>query len=119
MIDHSDPILLWSYLIAAIIGTTSWRMIGAAICGRIDEQSRLFQWISAVAYAMVAALLIRVLIMPSNQMDTAIDFEAMLIRAIIVMLSFAVWYVTKKSVVLGLATGFICFVLFQWSGLVS
>lgn len=100
---------LWGYLLAAIIGTASWRLCGAILIGRVQEESQLFQWIAMVAYAMVAALLTRVLLMPQGQ----IEVNIILMRGIPFALAVLVWYYKKKSLMYGLVTGLISFMIMQ------
>ncbi|MFK7866018.1 MAG: AzlD domain-containing protein [Alphaproteobacteria bacterium] len=101
---------LWGYLIAGIIGTASWRLLGAVLIGKVDEQSPLFQWIAAVAYGMVAALLMRALIMPQGNMEPS----SMLLRAIPFMLAFGTWWITKKSILYGLLAGLSGFMVLNY-----
>ncbi len=57
---------LWMALIAACIGTYLCRAIGVKLAGHIDQNSEIFKWLSAVTYAMVAALTIRLIAMPTG-----------------------------------------------------
>jgi branched-subunit amino acid transport protein len=55
--------LSWA-LLAAALGTYAWRGLGVALSGRVNPESEFFRWLSAVTYAMVAALTLRMLILP-------------------------------------------------------
>lgn len=51
-------------LIAACLGTYLCRAVGVRLSGQIDTESEIFKWLSAVTYAMVAALSIRLVALP-------------------------------------------------------
>jgi branched-subunit amino acid transport protein len=54
----------WLVLMAAVAGTYVWRGLGIALAGRLKRDSLLFQWITCVTYAMLAALVLRIIILP-------------------------------------------------------
>lgn len=51
-------------LLLAAVGTYLWRALGVGFSGRISTDSEFFRWISCVSYAMVAALTLRILLLP-------------------------------------------------------
>ncbi len=55
--------------IACGLGTYLWRGLGVAISARIRPESELFAWIGCVAYAMLAGLISRVILMPSGALE--------------------------------------------------
>lgn len=61
---------MWAALIAACIGTYFWRGLGVYLSGKISQDSELFKWLSAVTYAMVAALTIRIILLPVGLLAT-------------------------------------------------
>lgn len=92
---------VWIAVLIGAVGTFIWRVIGVGVAKRIAPDSALFVWIGCVAYAMVAGLMARVLIMPSGNMDlSAIGW-----RAAAFGIGLAVWYGRGKSVPWGLAAG--------------
>jgi len=46
--------------------TYLWRGLGVAIAGRLDPDSDAFQWVACVAYAMIAGLVARILLLPTG-----------------------------------------------------
>ena len=54
----------WLALIAASLGTYICRAIGVKLSGQVNQDSDFFRWLSAVTYAMVAALTIRLIFLP-------------------------------------------------------
>ncbi len=61
---------MWAALIAACIGPYFWRGLGVYFSGKISQDSELFKWLSAVTYAMVAALTVRIILLPVGQLAT-------------------------------------------------
>jgi hypothetical protein len=61
---------VWIALASACIGTYLCRAIGVMLAGKINQESEIFRWLSAVTYAMVAALTIRLIVLPTGLLDT-------------------------------------------------
>jgi branched-subunit amino acid transport protein len=77
---------VWLALSAACIGTYICRAMGVKLSGHIHQDSEVFRWLSAVTYAMVAALTIRMVVMPLGLLATV----PLLLRVLICGLSLAV-----------------------------
>jgi len=60
----------WLALIAASLGTYICRAIGVKLSGQVNKDSEFFRWLSAVTYAMVAALTIRLIFLPIGLLST-------------------------------------------------
>jgi branched-subunit amino acid transport protein len=93
----------WPYVLmtVAALATYFWRALGVALSGRIDAGSRLFEWVACVAYAMLAGLIARMILLPNGPLaDTA---TADRIGAAAVAL--AIFFVTRRNVGLGVAAG--------------
>lgn len=56
----------WLALAASSAGTYACRAMGAALSDRIRQESEFFRWLSAVTYAIVASLTVRMLFMPAG-----------------------------------------------------
>ena len=50
-------------------GTYLWRGAGVAVSARIKPDSELFAWIGCVAFAMLAGLISRVVLLPSGALE--------------------------------------------------
>jgi branched-subunit amino acid transport protein len=61
---------LWIALIGASLGTYFCRAIGVFLSQSINQDSEIFRWLAAVTYAMVAALTVRLIVMPLGLMAT-------------------------------------------------
>ena len=93
---------LWMALIAACVGTYICRAIGVKLAGHINQESEIFKWLSAVTYAMVAALTIRLIAMPVGLLAKV----PLLVRLSICVLSIAVMVSSPtKRLVPALLTG--------------
>jgi len=77
---------VWLALSAACIGTYICRALGVKLSGHIHQDSEVFRWLSAVTYAMVAALTVRMVVMPLGLLATV----PLLLRVLICGLSLAV-----------------------------
>ena len=69
---------------AAVAGTFVWRAVGVLAAGRIVEESPFFGWVSCVAYAIAAGLMMKLLLMPSGTLaDTALLHRLLALAAAI------------------------------------
>ena len=76
----------WLALIGASVGTYVCRAVGVLLSDQINQESEIFRWLSAVTYAMVAALTVRMLLMPLGLLATV----PMLLRILMCVVSLAV-----------------------------
>jgi branched-subunit amino acid transport protein len=98
-------------LIAACIGTYICRAIGVKLAGHINTESEIFRWISAVTYAMVAALTIRLIAMPVGLLATV----PLWVRALICAASVAVMISSpNKRLVPALLSGTILLTIYSY-----
>ena len=77
---------VWLALSAACVGTYICRAAGVKLSGHIHQDSEVFRWLSAVTYAMVAALTVRMILMPLGLLVTV----PLALRVLICALSLAV-----------------------------
>ena len=82
-------------IIVTSLATYLSRFLGVVSAEKIKETSKMFRWFNCLAYSTLAALIARIVIFPSGSLSE-IDY---LIRFIIVILSIAVFYLTKKNLV--------------------
>ena len=93
---------VWFALTAACLGTYICRAAGVKLSGHINQDSEVFRWLSAVTYAMVAALTVRMILMPLGLLATV----PMLLRVLICALSLAVMVSSpERRLVPALLTG--------------
>jgi branched-subunit amino acid transport protein len=60
----------WLALSVACVGTYICRAVGVKLSGHIHQDSEVFRWLSAVTYAMVAALTVRMILLPLGLLAT-------------------------------------------------
>jgi branched-subunit amino acid transport protein len=86
---------------AAVAGTFVWRAVGVLAAGRVVEGSPLFDWVSCVAYAIAAGLMMKLLVMPSGALaDTALAHRLLALAAALV-----VFFAAGRRLVPALAAG--------------
>ena len=73
---------IWLALAWACVGTYVCRAIGVLLSGQINQSSEIFRWLAAVTYAMVAALTIRLIVLPLGLLATVPLWVRILICAL-------------------------------------
>ena len=71
------------------------RFLGVVSAEKIKETSKIFRWFNCLAYSTLAALITRIVIFPSGSLNE-IDYS---IRFTVVVLSIAIFFITKKNLV--------------------
>ena len=71
------------------------RFFGVVSAEKIKETSKMFRWFNCLAYSTLAALIARIVIFPSGSLNE-IDYS---IRFTVVVLSIAIFFITKKNLV--------------------
>lgn len=94
-------------LIAAAVVTAFWRYLGVGISARIDKDSALFRWVACVAYALLAGLISRMILLPIGPLaEVGIGS-----RAGAAVIALAVFFLTRKNLLAGVAAGMAALVL--------
>jgi branched-subunit amino acid transport protein len=55
---------LWAALIFVILATYFWRGLGVLASGQINKDGEIFKWLSAVTYAILGALTLKLILLP-------------------------------------------------------
>jgi branched-subunit amino acid transport protein len=92
---------LWLVVIAAALGTYLWRGLGVLLSGRIKVNSELFNWVACVAYAMVAGLISRIVIVPGGMLAQTALAE----RLVACALAVAAYYLSRRNLLVGVSAG--------------
>jgi branched-subunit amino acid transport protein len=92
---------LWLVVVAAALGTYLWRGLGVLLSGRIKVNSELFNWVACVAYAMVAGLISRIVIVPGGMLAQTALAE----RLIACVLAVAAYYLSRRNLLVGVSAG--------------
>ncbi|HEX6004981.1 MAG TPA: AzlD domain-containing protein [Burkholderiales bacterium] len=90
-------------VVGAIAGTYVWRGLGVVLSGRLSVESELFNWVACVAYAMIAGLIARVILMPTGLLGETLLAE----RLIACALALVAFYATRRNLFVGVISGMI------------
>ena len=60
----------WAAVALAFLGTFIWRFLGVLLAERIRSDGPLIKWINAVAYSMVAGVMMLILVFPGGVLGT-------------------------------------------------
>jgi branched-subunit amino acid transport protein len=96
----SAAAIWWSILGASLV-TYASRGFGVLLSGRINTDGPLFRWVSAVAYALLAALIARLLVVPLGPLAGT----SLTIRLASAGFALAVYLVSRRNLMLGVAAG--------------
>ncbi len=58
-------------ILACGAGTYVWRGVGVWIADRVHTDGAWFRWITCVAYAMIAGLVCRLILLPAGELEHA------------------------------------------------
>tara|TARA_B100000214_G_scaffold359320_1_gene320627 strand:- start:1519 stop:1842 length:324 start_codon:yes stop_codon:yes gene_type:complete len=89
----ADNILI--VILVTSFATYLSRFLGVVSAEKIKETSKMFRWFNCLAYSTLAALIARIVIFPSGSLNE-IDYS---IRFTVVVLSIAIFFITKKNLV--------------------
>ncbi len=93
---------LWLLLAACGVATYLWRGPGVLVSARVDPSSEAFTWVSCVAYAIIAGVVARMLLMPSGELADTSSAE----RAIGTAAALAAYFLlTRRNLFIGVAAG--------------
>lgn len=56
----------WLVLATGAAATYFWRGLGVALSGRLRADSQVMRWIACVAYALLAGLIARMIVLPAG-----------------------------------------------------
>ena len=93
-------------VLACGLATYLWRGLGMLISGRVDVDSEFFVWAGCVAYAMIAGLTVRIILLPTGTLAATSLPERLLACA----LALVVYFLVRRNLFVGIATGFVALV---------
>ena len=91
----------WVVIVTAAACTYLWRGLGVTLSGRINPEGPLLRWIGAVAYASLAALIARMIVLPAGSLQATPLHD----RIIAAALALAFFYIGRRNLVLGVIAG--------------
>ncbi|MGQ9365148.1 AzlD domain-containing protein [Azospirillum sp. ST 5-10] len=96
----TDP-AIWMALAGGAVVTYASRALGVALSGRIDPNGGLFRWVGCVAYALLAGLVARMILLPVGPLQ-ATDLGA---RVLAAAAALAAFWLAGRSVLAGVTVG--------------
>ena len=88
-------------VLASALATYLWRGLGVLLSGRIAVAGELFSWIACVAYAMVAGLVARILVMPTGMIAETVLVD----RLIACVLALVAYHLSRRNLLIGVSVG--------------
>lgn len=95
---------LWGYLVLLLVGflpADIWRLLGLVVARGIDEESELLVWVRAVATAVLAGVIAKILFFPPGSLAAV----PMAVRLAAIGCGFLAFVAIRRSVFAGLAVG--------------
>jgi hypothetical protein len=95
---------LWGYLVLVLVGflpADIWRLLGVLIGRRIDEESELLVWVRAVATAVLAGVIAKIVFFPPGSLAAM----PLAVRLTAIGCGFLAFLLIKRSVFAGLLVG--------------
>jgi hypothetical protein len=107
---------LWPYLILILAGflpNEVWRMLGIVLARGLDEDAEILVWVRAVATAVLAGVIGKLILFPSGALTT-IPASIRIAAAGLGLLAF---FIARRSVFVGVAVGeaFLIVAAMLWS----
>ena len=88
------------------IATYAWRGLGLLVAGRVSVDSAFFAWAGCVAYALIAGLAVRIILLPTGTLAGTPLPERLIACAIALVAYFAL----RRNLFVGIAAGFVALV---------
>lgn len=98
---------LWGIILLCGAATYVWRALAVAIGGRVSPESEAFKLFSCIAYAMLAGLISRMVILPEGLLAEA----PLSFRLIGVGVAVAVFFALRRNLAAGVFAGVTVFAL--------
>lgn len=92
-------------------GTYLWRGLGVTLSGRIRPESAVFTWVGCVAYAMIAGLIARIIVMPVGILTKTLLEHRLLGCAV----ALAVFFLFRRNLFIGVVTGGIVLMVLHYA----
>ncbi len=93
-------------VVGCALATYLWRGLGMLVSGKVRMESEFFSWASCVAYALIAGLTVRIILLPSGTLAAAPLLERLAACAIALI----VYFLFRRNLLAGIAAGFIALV---------
>ncbi len=105
----------WPYVFIAIAGfaaTDFWRFLGVGLAARVDENSLILRWVKAVATALIAGLVARLIVFPVGDLAAV----SLLSRLGAVAIGLIVFGLFRRNMLAGILAGELALLGLVWGG---
>ena len=95
---------LWGYFVLVLVGflpADIWRLLGVVVGARLDEESELLVWVRAVATAVLAGVIAKIVFFPPGSLAAV----PLAVRLAAIVCGFLAFLLVRRSVFAGLAAG--------------
>jgi len=100
----------WWYILMGGLVTYAWRGAGVALSGRMGAEGPFLRWVTSVAYALLAGLIARMIVLPQGGLaDTPL-----LVRLSAALVAFGVYFLARRNILLGVMAGTFWLIIFTW-----
>jgi branched-subunit amino acid transport protein len=94
----------------ALFAHEPWRWLGLALGRDISADSEMFLWVRAVATALVSGLVMKLVVFPAGTLAAV----PLWVRAVALCTGTAVFFVTRRNLALGVASGAGLLAVLRW-----
>ena len=110
MIEAGQVALPTLYLILLVLAcglsTYVWRGLGVLLSGKVAADGAFFAWAGCVAYAMIAGLTVRIIVLPTGSLAATPLWARLLASAI----ALAVYFLCRRNLFVGITAGFLALI---------
>jgi branched-subunit amino acid transport protein len=96
-----DGLAPWLIVLGGAAITYVWRALGVVVAGRFAPDGAAVRWVGCVAYAMLAGLFARMILLPAGQLAQV----PLSLRVGAVLVAVVAWFLAGRSVFLGTCAG--------------
>lgn len=96
----------FAVLLAAAAATFVWRALGAVLVGRVDPEGPVVRWFTLTSYALLAALVVRLVVLPTGSLAEI----PMAVRLLAVAVTLGAWWFARRNVLVAVLAGSACIV---------
>jgi len=89
-------------ILVCAAATYLWRGLGVLLSGKVRADGEIFTWVGCVAYAMIAALIARMIFLPVGSLAATSLAE----RLAAIIAALLAYYIGRKNLLMGILAGF-------------
>ncbi len=109
----APPSDAWLILLGAIAATYFWRGIAVPLSNKIDPNSRAFEWMTCVTYALLAGLISRMIFLPFGDLASTPVSE----RVVALAIALVAFFLFNRNLLVGVGAGTMMFLFLQFYSL--